>query len=151
MTDCPSAQMEDEAVAMGCCEAEMVHDYGKVYARKYSDFRDDQATLWTSMYEKNLGRKVSRLPPWEVSQTGRKESSERHFGDPTKKDFASIHLERAASTGSLGLKKHVHPPRGKNTAKKLRSGIGSGKGQEKERKSKKGKEKKSLQSSSEKD
>ncbi|XP_029195117.2 uncharacterized protein LOC114960819 [Acropora millepora] len=145
MTDCPSAQMEDEAVAMACCEAEMVHDYGKVYARKYSDFRDDQATLWTSMYEKNLGRKVSRLPPWEVSQTGRKESSERHFGDPTKKDFASIHLERAASTGSLGLKKHVHSPRGDKTAKKV------GKGQDKERKSKKGKEKKSLQSSSEKD
>ena len=106
-------------------------------------------TVWTSMYEKNLGRKVSRLPPWEVSQTGRKESSERHFGDPTKRDFASIHLERAASTGSLGLKKH--PPREKKTSKKPRSGIDSSKGLDKERKSKEGKEEKSSQSSSEQD
>lgn len=149
MSDCSSPQMEDEAVAMGYCEAEMVNDYGKVYARKYSDFRDDQATVWTSMYEKNLGRKVSRLPPWEVSQTGRKESSERHFGDPTKRDFASIHLERAASTGSLGRKKH--PPREKKTSKKPRSGIDSSKGLDKERKSKEGKEEKSSQSSSEQD
>lgn len=128
MADYPSMQIDDEteAVPMACWEAEAIHDYGKTYARKYSDFRDDQATVWTSMYEKNLGRKVSRLPPWEVSQTGRKESSEKHFGDPTKKDFASIHLERACVSGVLGQKKHV--PRAKKKVKKTRSGSDGSKG-----------------------
>ena len=127
MADCPRVQIEDEdpAVPMASWDAEAVHDYGKVYAQKYSDFRDDQATVWTSMYEKNLGRKVSRLPPWEVSQTGRKESSEKHFGDPTKKDFASIHLERAVESGALGQKKHN--PRSKKKVKKTRSGSDSSK------------------------
>lgn len=127
MAECPSVQIDDggEAIPMACWEAEAIHDYGKVYERKYSDFRDDQATVWTSMYEKNLGRKVSRLPPWEVSQTGRKESSEKHFGDPTKKDFASIHLERAADSGVLGQKKHV--PRTKKKDKKPQGGSNSSK------------------------
>lgn len=127
MAECSSIQIEDEnpAIPMSSWEAEAVHDYGKVYARKYSDFRDDQATVWTSMYEKNLGRKVSKLPPWEVSQTGRKESSEKHFGDPTKKDFAEIHLERAAESPALGQKKYV--PRGKKKVKKSRSGSDSSK------------------------
>ena len=83
-------------------EAEMVDlDYDKAYARKFSEFRDDHATVWTSMYEKNLGRKVSELPPWAVSQSGRKESEIRAFGDPTKHDFASIHKERAKNEGVL--------------------------------------------------
>lgn len=132
MADFPSVQMDDEvaAVPMACWEAEAVHDYGKTYERKYSDFRDDQATVWTSMYEKNLGRKVSRLPPWEVSQTGRKESSEKHFGDPTKKDFASVHLERAADSGAMSHKKHFDTAehrRAKRKVKKTRSGSDSSK------------------------
>ena len=137
MADCPSVQIdnEDPAVPMESWEAEAVHDYGKVYARKYSDFRDDQATVWTSMYEKNLGRKVSRLPPWEVSQTGRKESSEKHFGDPTKKDFASVHLQRAVDSGALGQKKHN--PRAKKKVKKTRSGSDSSKEGDHSHKSKK--------------
>ena len=137
MADCPSVQIDDEdpAVPMESWEAEAVHDYGKVYARKYSDFRDDQATVWTSMYEKNLGRKVSRLPPWEVSQTGRKESSEKHFGDPTKKDFASVHLQRAVDSGALGQKKHN--PRAKKKVKKTRSGSDSSKEGDHSHKSKK--------------
>ena len=140
MADCPSVQIDevDPAVPMASWEAEAVHDYGKVYARKYSDFRDDQATVWTSMYEKNLGRKVSRLPPWEVSQTGRKESSEKHFGDPTKKDFASVHLERAVDSGALGQKKHN--PRAKKKVKKTRSGSDSSKEGDHSHKSKKGNE-----------
>ena len=108
MADCPIMQIDEDSpvVPMSNWEAEAVHDYGKTYAQKYSDLRDDQATVWTSMYEKNLGRKVSRLPPWEVSETGRKESTEMHFGDPTKKDFASVMLERAAEAGALTHKKH---------------------------------------------
>lgn len=140
MADCPSVQIDDEdpAVPMASWEAEAVHDYGKVYARKYSDFRDDQATVWTSMYEKNLGRKVSRLPPWEVSQTGRKESSEKHFGDPTKKDFASVHLQRAVDSGALGQKKHnPRDPRAKKKVKKTRSGSDSSKEGDHSHKSKK--------------
>ena len=112
------------AVPMACWEAEAVHDYGKTYARKYSDFRDDQATVWTSMYEKNLGRKVSRLPPWETTDSGRKESEERHFGDPTKKDFASVHLERAADSGALNQKRVFETAehrRAKRKEKKSRS------------------------------
>ncbi|XP_078365752.1 uncharacterized protein LOC144649996 [Oculina patagonica] len=132
MADCPSMQIDDEVapVPMSSWEAEAVHDYGKSYEQKYSDFRDDQATVWTSMYEKNLGRKVSRLPPWEVSQTGRKESSEKHFGDPTKKDFASVHLERAADSGALSHKKHfdtAEQRRAKRKVKKTRSGSDSSK------------------------
>lgn len=132
MADCPSMQIDDEvaAVPMSSWEAEAIHDYGKTYEQKYSDFRDDQATVWTSMYEKNLGRKVSRLPPWEVSQTGRKESSEKHFGDPTKKDFASVHLERAADSGALSHKKHfdtAEQRRAKRKVKKTRSGSDSSK------------------------
>lgn len=135
MSDLPAVQIEEgPAVPMACWEAEAVHDYGRVYARKYSDFRDDQATVWTSMYEKNLGRKVSRLPPWEASQSGRKESAEKHFGDPTKKDFASIHLERAAGSGALGQKKHV--PRGKKKVKKPRSGSDGSKDSDEGHKSK---------------
>ncbi|XP_020613434.1 uncharacterized protein LOC110051714 [Orbicella faveolata] len=127
MADCPAMQIDEEsaAVPMANWEAEAIHDYGKTYARKYSDFRDDQATVWTSMYEKNLGRKVSRLPPWEVSQTGRKDSSEKHFGDPNKKDFASVHLERAADAGALSHKKHFDTAehrRAKRKVKKTRSG-----------------------------
>ena len=127
MADFPGMQMDEEGapVPMASWEAETIHDYGKTYARKYSDFRDDQATVWTSMYEKNLGRKVSRLPPWEVSQTGRKESSEKHFGDPNKKDFASVHLERAADAGALSYKKHFDTAehrRAKRKVKKTRSG-----------------------------
>lgn len=127
MADCSGMQIDEEgaAIPMASWEAEAVHEYGKTYARKYSDFRDDQATVWTSMYEKNLGRKVSRLPPWEVSQTGRKESSEKHFGDPNKKDFASVHLERAADAGALSHKKHFETAehrRAKRKVKKTRSG-----------------------------
>lgn len=127
MADCSGMQIDEEgaAIPMTSWEAEAVHEYGKTYARKYSDFRDDQATVWTSMYEKNLGRKVSRLPPWEVSQTGRKESSEKHFGDPNKKDFASVHLERAADAGALSYKKHFETAehrRAKRKVKKTRSG-----------------------------
>lgn len=144
MADAPSMQIDDEAAAvpMTSWEAEALHDYGKTYARKYSDFRDDQATVWTSMYEKNLGRKVSRLPPWEVSQTGRKESSERHFGDPTKKDFASVHLERAADSGALSHKKHydtAEQRRAKRKVKKTRSGSDSSKEGDVGSKDKKGK------------
>lgn len=144
MADAPSMQIDDEvaAVPMASWEAEALHDYGKTYARKYSDFRDDQATVWTSMYEKNLGRKVSRLPPWEVSQTGRKESSERHFGDPTKRDFASVHLERAAHSGALSHKKHydtAEQRRAKRKVKKTRSGSDSSKEGDVGSKDKKGK------------
>lgn len=132
MADCPSFQIDDDvqAVPMANWEAEATQDYGKAYEQKYSDFRDDQATVWTSMYEKNLGRKVSRLPPWEVSETGRKESGERHFGDPTKKDFASVHLERAADAGALSHKKHFETAeqrRAKRKLKKSRSGSDSSK------------------------
>lgn len=132
MADFPIVQIEDEApaVPMASWEAEAIHDYGKTYARKYSDFRDDQATVWTSMYEKNLGRKVSRLPPWEVSETGRKDSSERHFGDPTKRDFASVMLERAAEAGALTHKKHFETAeqrRAKRKVKKTKSECDSSK------------------------
>ena len=145
MADVPSMQIDEEiaAVPMASWEAEAVHDYGKTYARKYSDFRDDQATVWTSMYEKNLGRKVSRLPPWEVSETGRKESSEKHFGDPTKKDFASVHLERAADSGALSHKKHFDTAenrRAKRKVKKTRSGSDSSKEGEVGSKHEKGKD-----------
>lgn len=89
-------------VPLDSWEAEAVLDYDKVYARKYSeDFRDDTATVWKSMYEKNLGRKVSRLPPWEISLSGRRDSEEAHFGNPDLKDLASIHLDRAKNIGAL--------------------------------------------------
>lgn len=132
MANCLQVDDGSEAIPMASWEAEAIHDYGKAYARKYSDFRDDQATVWTNMYEKNLGRKVSRLPPWEVSQTGRKESSERHFGDPDKRDFASIHLERAAHSGVLGQKKRI--PRAKKNEKKSRNGSDASKDREVEQK-----------------
>ncbi|XP_022794839.1 uncharacterized protein LOC111333511 [Stylophora pistillata] len=122
MANCPAMQVDEDspAVPMSSREAEAVHEYGKTYARKYSDFRDDQATVWTSMYEKNLGRKVSRLPPWEVSETGRKESGERHFGDPTKKDFASVMLERAAEAGALSHKTHFETAEHRRERRKVK-------------------------------
>ena len=83
-------------------EAETALDYDKVYARKYSeDFRDDTATVWRSMYEKNLGRKVSRLPPWEVSLSGRKDSEEVKRGSSDMRDLATIHFDRAKDIGAL--------------------------------------------------
>lgn len=101
---------EEKPVSLPSWEAEAVLDYGKSYAQKYSaEFRDDQATVWTSMYEKNLGRKVSQLPPWEVAT--RKESEERVFGNPFKKDLASVHKERAEKEGKLHYNKNFpnHP------------------------------------------
>ena len=96
------APQRPKEVPLDSWEAETVLDYDKVYARKYSeDFRDDTATVWKSMYEKNLGRKVSRLPPWEIALTGRKDSQERHFGNPDLKDLASIHLDRAKNMGAM--------------------------------------------------
>lgn len=96
------APFRPKGIPLDSWEAETVHDYDKVYARKYSeDFRDDTATVWRSMYEKNLGRKVSRLPPWEVTLSGRKESEELRSGNTDLRDLATIHLDRAKNIGAL--------------------------------------------------
>lgn len=87
--------VEDKPVSMLCRENDSVSEYGNVYNRKVSENKDEQAAIWTSMYEKNLGRKVSDLPPWiEPSKADRK------FGDPDKMDLASIHMQRAAESGA---------------------------------------------------
>lgn len=86
---------EDKPLSMLSWGADAMEDYGNVYSRKTSENKDEQAAIWTSMYEKNLGRKVSDLPPWiDPSKADRK------YGDPNKMDLASIHMQRAAESGA---------------------------------------------------
>ncbi|XP_031569507.1 uncharacterized protein LOC116304001 [Actinia tenebrosa] len=86
--------VEDKPLSMLSWGSEAMQDYVNVYKRKCSENKDEQAAIWTSMYEKNLGRKVSDLPPW----LGPNANSQQKFGDPEKTDFASIHKARAAES-----------------------------------------------------
>lgn len=86
---------EDKPLSMLSWGANAMADYGNVYNRKTSEHKDEQAAIWTSMYEKNLGRKVSDLPPWiDPSKADKK------YGNPETTDLASIHLQRAAESGA---------------------------------------------------
>jgi len=86
---------EDKPLSMLSWGADAMADYGNVYNRKISENKDEQAAIWTSMYEKSLGRKVSDLPPWiDPSKADRK------YGNPKSTDLASIHLQRAAESGA---------------------------------------------------
>lgn len=85
--------VEDKPLSMLSWGSEAMQDLENVYKRKCSENKDEQAAIWTSMYEKNLGRKVSDLPPWLGPN-----ASEGKFGDPEKTDLASIHKARAAES-----------------------------------------------------
>jgi len=112
---------EDQPVSMLSWGDQAVKNYESVYNRKTSEKKDEQAAIWTSMYEKNLGRKVSDLPPWIEP-----EKAEKKYGDPEKTDLASVHMMRAAESGAA----HSHPiitatERRHHRKHKKRSGSGS--------------------------
>ncbi|XP_031569489.1 uncharacterized protein LOC116303982 [Actinia tenebrosa] len=87
---------EDKPLPMDSRVSDARKDYQKVYKRMCSENKDEQAAIWTSMFEENLGREVSgELPPW----LGPKEKKEGKFGDPEKTDLATIHKARAKESG----------------------------------------------------
>ena len=115
----------DRPTAMTSWEEDSVQDLDCVYQSKTIPDRGDIDTVWQSMYEKSLGRKVSQysLPPQDgkdlkvpaadsgSEQTGAsapgfsKQNSvgqEAETIEGKQKDFAKVHLERALNLGKLG-------------------------------------------------
>ena len=106
-------------------DKDAVQDLGCVYETKTVHDRGDIDTVWQSMYEKSLGRKVSQycLPP-QASTELNADTDSAESGPPSAhaqdsgqdkpiepeaekserchKDLASVHLERALNLGKLG-------------------------------------------------
>ena len=99
-------EMSDRPLPMQSWEAESINDLGFVYERKASDSKEEVNTVWQSMYEVGLKRKVSqwnyppKTPPAspvdeaEMSATSNDSKIE-------KKDFAAVHRQRAMNSGLL--------------------------------------------------
>lgn len=115
----------DRPTAMTSWEEDSVQDLDCVYQSKTIPDRGDIDTVWQSMYEKSLGRKVSQysLPPQDgkdfkvpVADSGsvQTEASAPGFSKQNsvgqeaetiggkQRDFAKVHLERALNLGKLG-------------------------------------------------
>lgn len=110
----------DRPTAMTNWEQDAVQDLDSVYQSKTIPDRGDIDTVWQSMYEKSLGRKVSQysLPPQATTELHDSSSQARPSPDEKSaveqdaekedetdkkaKDLASVHLERALNLGKLG-------------------------------------------------
>lgn len=114
----------DRPTAMTSWEEDSVQDLDCVYQSKTIPDRGDIDTVWQSMYEKSLGRKVSQysLPPQDgkdfkvpVADSGSVQTeaptpgfNQNSVGQEAEtmggqhKDFAKVHLERALNLGKLG-------------------------------------------------
>lgn len=110
----------DKPVSMNELGKAVVQDFGAVSQSKLSQEKNDLSAVWESMYEKGLHRKVSsqcyfnpdelEIPDHHKQDCGNlqttKETEEESKQDdhhdldsPSKKDLASVHLERALNTG----------------------------------------------------
>lgn len=112
----------DRPTAMTSWDDDSVQDLDCVYQSKATPDRGDIDTVWQSMYEKSLGRKVSQysLPPQAANEFKAPEDSgnlepegsvspESSVEQETSQtihekqnDFARVHLERALNLGKLG-------------------------------------------------
>ena len=109
----------DRPTAMTSWEKDAVQDLDSVYQSKTIPDRGDIDTVWKSMYEKGLGRKVSQysLPPQAANELADPENpsqadspsqdkpvEQEEMGKSAEiknKDLASVHLERAINLGKL--------------------------------------------------
>lgn len=104
-------------------EKEAVQDLDSVYQSRTIHDRGDIDTVWKSMYEKGLGRKVSQysLPPQAATELNadnepgkpseagppshdkavEQEGQEAEKSEGKHRDLASVHLERALNLGKL--------------------------------------------------
>jgi len=106
----------DRPTAMTSWEEEASQDLDCVYQSKTVPDRGDIDTVWQSMYEKGLGRKVSQysLPPQAATELNVPDSSgpppdhenrveqEAEKREQKARDLASVHLERALNLGKVG-------------------------------------------------
>ena len=100
----------DRPTAMLNWEKEAVQDLDCVYQSKSIPDRGDVDTVWQSMYEKGLKRKVSQysLPPQTTEVNGNLPDpsclqQEPRIEENKPKDLATVHLERARNLGKLGM------------------------------------------------
>ena len=110
----------DRPTAMTSWEKDAVQDLDSVYQSKTIPDRGDIDTVWKSMYEKGLGRKVSQysLPPQAANELTdaenpsqadspsqdkpvEQEEEVKNSAEIKNKDLASVHLERAINMGKL--------------------------------------------------
>ncbi|XP_031562229.1 uncharacterized protein LOC116298031 [Actinia tenebrosa] len=110
----------DKPVSMKELGKAVVRDLGAVSQRKLSEEKNDLSAVWESMYEKGLRRKVSTqcyLKPEDfenselgstqakaaegceaIQETSPDELNISEETSTTKRDLASVHLDRAMNT-----------------------------------------------------
>lgn len=131
----------DKPVSMNELGKAVVQDFSTVSQRKLSQEKNDLTAVWESMYEKGLRRKVSTQCYYNPDELEIPDHHKQHdnnaalqstntegdelrtdehqdLDDQTKKDLASVHLERAFNTSRANLHNHGRHYRRKRTLSK---------------------------------
>lgn len=131
----------DKPVSMNELGKAVVQDFSVVSQSKLSQEKNDLSAVWESMYEKGLHRKVSTqcyfnpdeleipehhkqdCPSLQSTKEVKEEESktdddQQNLDSQSKKDLASVHLERALNTSRANWHNHGRHYRRKRTLSK---------------------------------